>query len=307
MLRRETYDRLMFRVSLALAAAAVFLVGSGSPALDAQRAQPREATLFVSAVDDKGEPVAGLGPEAFVVTEDGRRREILRVSPATEPIDIALLVDNSQAASPAIMFMREALPRFVTALAPKGNIAVITLADRPTIAQDYTSDVKRLTDVVGRTFSMSQSGATLLDALVEVSQGQRKRSTPRAAIVAVVTDGVEFTNHYSRDVVRRLREAGTSLHMVSIGVFPHSEEHSLRERSFLIDAGPRDSGGQRVSLLNPSALDGAMQKLARELASQYKVVYGRPESLIAPEKIEVSSGKAGVTMRGAPARGGNGA
>ena len=51
----------------------------------------------------------------------------------------------------------------------------------------------------------------------------------------------------------------------------------------------------------------ALQKLARELSAQYKVVYGRPESLIPPEKIEVSSGKAGVTMRGAPARGGNGA
>ena len=55
------------------------------------------------------------------------------------------------------------------------------------------------------------------------------------------------------------------------------------------------------------ALDASLQRLARELSSQYKVVYGRPQSLIPPEKIAVSSGKAGVTMRGAPARGGNGA
>jgi len=45
-----------------------------------------------------------------------------------------------------------------------------------------------------------------------------------------------------------------------------------------------------------------MQRLARELTSQYKVVYSRPESLIPPEKIEISSARADVTMRGSLAR-----
>lgn len=263
--------------------------------------------MFVSAVDDKGEPVAGLGPDAFVVTEDGRRREVLRVSPATEPIDIALLIDNSQAARAMVTYFRESLPKFVAALAPRGQIAVITLADRPTIAVNYTSDVKRLTDAVTRIFPMTESGMTLLDAIVEVAEGQKKRATPRAAIVPIVTDGVEFTNRYHRDVIRALRDARTALHMVGIGVFQHSEEHGLRERSLLLDAGPNESGGQRIALLNPTGLDKALEKLARELSSQYKVVYGRPQSIIPPEKIQVSSGKTGVTMRGAPARGGNGA
>jgi len=38
------------------------------------------------------------------------------------------------------------------------------------------------------------------------------------------------------------------------------------------------------------------------LSSQYKVVYGRPEALVPPEKTDVSSARAGITMRGAPAR-----
>ena len=70
---------------------------------NAQNADTRRA-LFVSAVDKDGEPVTGLGPDAFVVREDGMRREILRVSRATEPIDIALLVDNSTAATQEITF-----------------------------------------------------------------------------------------------------------------------------------------------------------------------------------------------------------
>jgi VWFA-related protein len=271
------------------------------------QAPSRERTMFVSAVTDKGEPVEGLGPEAFVITEDGRRREVLRVSKATEPLDIALLVDNSQAAAPAITFLRESLAKFVATMAPASRIAVITLADRPTISTDYTSDPKRLADAVGRIFSMNQAGATLLDGVYETSQGLRKRDTPRAVIVPVVTDGVEFTNRFSKDVSRMLVDARVALHLVTIGQFYHSEEHSIRERSFMIDEAPRVSGGQRITMLTPTGLDPALARLARELSSQYKVVYGRPESLIPPEKIEVSSGKAGVTMRGAPARGGNGA
>jgi hypothetical protein len=154
---------------------------------------------------------------------------------------------------------------------------------------------------------MTQSGMTLLDGIFETTRGLARRETPRAVIVPVVTDGVEFTNRYSKDVVEALLDVNAALHMVTIGQFYHAEEHATRERSFLLDAGPRDSGGQRISLLSPHGLDDALDRLARELSSQYKVVYGRPESLIAPRRAVVSSARAGVTMRGARARGETGA
>jgi len=289
-----------------VAAAAVFaalaLLSSSPRAQDA-----REHVMFVSAVDREGEPVSGLGPEAFLIREDGVRREVLRVSRATEPIDLAVLVDNSASASDDITFLRSGLSKFVAKMAPGNHLAIIALADRPTILVDYTDDTKRLSDAVGRLFAMSQSGMTLLDAIFETTRGLGKRETPRAVIVPVFTDGIEFTNRYSKDIVAALQEEDVALHMVTIGQFYHSEEHPTRERSFLLDAGPRGSGGQRISLLSPHGLEDALQRLARELSSQYKVVYGRPQSLITPERAEVSSARAGVTMRGAKARGESGA
>ena len=286
-------------LGLALAVAAVILT---TPDVDAQRAT-RERTLFVSAVDDKGEPVAALGPDAFVVREDGARREILRVSPATEPIDIALLIDNSQATQDEVTFIREAVSGFVAKMAPGNKMAMIGLADRPTIIVDYTDDLKRLSDAAGRIFAQPSAGMTFLDAVVETAQGMRKRETPRAVLVAVITDGPEFTNRYSKDVAKTLAETGAALHIVGMGRFMHAEEHSIRERSFLIDEGPRVSGGQRVTLLAPMGLNQAMQRLARELSSQYKVVYARPESLVPPEKVEITTDRPGLKVRGTPARG----
>ena len=270
-------------------------------------AQARERTLFVSALDKDGKPVEGLGPDAFVVREDGNRREILRVSRATEPIDVALLVDNSTAAERDITYMREALSSFVARMAPKGQVAVITLADRPTIRVDYTNDAPRLTKSVGSLFSLPSAGMTLLDALSEVSKGLGRRETPRAVIVAVFTDGPEFTNLYHRDVAKALVSAKAPLHMVTIGQFYHrDQDQGIRERSFLLNVGPTESGGQRIPLLTSMGLVTAMDRLATELLSQYKVVYSRPESLIAPEKVTVSPARPEVTMHGAPARGENG-
>jgi VWFA-related protein len=266
-------------------------------------AQARERTLFVSAVDRDGNPVEQLPPSAFIVREDGVRREVLTVSSAIEPVDIALLVDNSAAASEVITFLRQALTNFVATMTPDNRVALITLADRPTIAVDYTNDTKRLSDGVGRIFSMSQSGMTLLDAIVESARGLSRRDTPRAVMVPVITDGTEFTNRYSRDLVRTLVRDRIALHIVTIGTFYHSEEHALRERSFLLDTGPRESGGQRIQLLSAHALDQSLQRLARELLSQYKVVYARPQTLIPPDRVEVSSARDDVTMRGTLARG----
>ena len=260
-----------------------------------------DRTLYVSALDAKEEPVEGLGPDAFIVQEDGRRREILRVSKAIEPIDIALLVDNSTAARSAVIDIRTALANFVAKMAPANQIAVIGLADRPTIITDYTNDPKKLSEAV-KILSMPSSGMTLLDGLVETSRGLKKRETPRAVLLPVVTDGTEFTNYYSKDVVREMVEAGAQLHLVGIGRFLHSEEHSTRERSFLLTEGPKGTGGSATTILASTGLDQAMQRLARELSSQYKVVYSRPESLIPPEKVEISSARADVTMRGSQAR-----
>jgi hypothetical protein len=143
---------------------------------------------------------------------------------------------------------------------------------------------------------------TLLDGLYETSRGLRRRDSVRAAFVPVVTDGTEFTNRYSKDVVKELRESGAALHEVTIGRFYHSDDHPIRERSFLLDDGPKATGGQRISLLIANPLATAMERLARELSSQYKVVYARADSLYNTGDVSIEPGRPGLKVRGTPAR-----
>ena len=274
---------------LALAAALVPLRAQG----------PRERTMFVSAVNAQGEPVAGLGPDDFIIREDGNAREVLRVSRAIEPIDIAILVDNSAASEGVMPRVREGLTAFVGAMTKGNQIALVAIADRPTILVDYTQSPARLRDGIGLLWPKSQAGSTLLDAVYEVSRGLARRDAPRALMVLVITDGGDFANRQFPQVAPEVRQANVAIHAITIGNFAATSDDEVRNRARLLSETTRVSGGQRVNLLTPISAQPALERLARELSSQYKVVYGRPDSLIPPEKVEISGRRPEVTMRGA--------
>jgi len=268
-------------------------------------AQAAERVLYVSAWDDKTKaPLTGLSVDAFAVKEDGRTREVLRVSPATSPMPIAILVDNSQAARNHITEIRRALTSFVRAVEGLGPVSIIGIADRPTILTDYTTDLKLLDAGIGKVFAMPGSGATLLDAIVEVSKGLARREEDRAAMVILTTENVEFSTRHYQEVLEELKKGGAQLHAVILNTpAGTSLSDEARNRASVLDRGPRESGGTRTDVLASQAFQTKMLELAAILKSQHRVVYARPEQLIPPEKIEVSATKAGVEASGAPARG----
>jgi hypothetical protein len=286
-MRRSSWLRAALPLSAALA---ILLILQGAPATLAQT-RSLERTLFVSALDSRGAPVEGLGPDAFIVRENGARREILRVSRATEPIDITVMIDNSAAATDEMSFIRSALPKFVATLAPANPIALIGLAERPTILLPSTTDVKRLTTRAEGLFALPGTGMTLL----------MKRPGSRAAIVAIFTDGVEFTDRYAKEVVQALTKARASAHLLTIGKFMEDTSLPYRERVFFISQVGR-TGGQQISMMAPHPLAANLERVAKELMSQYKVVYARPDALIPPDSVELVSGREGITMRGTPDR-----
>ena len=268
-------------------------------------AQTLERVLYVSVRDQATRaPITGLGPDAFNVREDGNRREVLRVTPATSPMSVAIIVDNSEATTPTIADLRQALTGFVKSLDGLGPVAIITVADRPTILRDYTTNQKQLQDAANKIFAMPGSGATLLDAIVEVSQGIAKRDTDRAAIVIVTGEHREFSNRHYRDVLEALAKGGAQMHtLVLTGPGGSALDDEARNRASVLDLGPKASGGTREDVLTSQAFDVKLREIAAMLKSQHRVVYGRPTTLIPPEKIEVSATKPGQAASGGPARG----
>ncbi len=260
--------------------------------------------MYVSVVDEKGEPVGRLSARDFVVREDGRAREVLVAEPSDAPLTLALLVDNSEAASPAIADVRRALASFVKRLGGKNTIAVTTFADRPTILQDYTLVLPQVLQAIERIFPAPSSGSYLLQAIRDISTGFGKRDFERGVMVAVTTEGQEFSDLNNQVVLRSLRDSGATLDVVVIQSSPGPDprEESVRERALLLDAGPRATGGRRVDILSSMGLEEALAKLARQLTGEYRITYTRPEALVPPETVEISVKRPGLDARGIPAR-----
>jgi hypothetical protein len=312
MRKTGTYTQLMtrrrvFRVLAVFSWAAIPAAAAlCAPAL--LRAQARERSMYVSVVNEAGAPVENLGPSDFIVREDNVVREVLRVAPATEPMQIEVLVDNSQAARDYIRDMRAALPSFIDALTEpneggrKNEVGIVALAERPTILAEPTFDRAQLHKGIDRIFAQSGSGSYLLDAIIEVSKGFKKRGALRPVIVALTTEGPEFSSRHFDLVLTPLKDASASLHAIVIGPLSSDTSDDAHNRNIVLDQGPRDSGGRFEHILTSMALSSKLPQLAAELTHQYKVTYGRPESLIPPEHTTVAAARPGMTARGTPAK-----
>ena len=286
----------------ALRSALILLLASLAPA--ALFAQAQQRSIFASVLDKQGNPVGSVEPADLIVREDKTQREVLKVEPSDEPMQIALLIDNSQRAEPAIRELRTALPVFISAVLAdpevrgKHQISIVTMADRPTINTDYSSDEALLLKGAGRIFSMSGSGTYMLDAVAEVSEGISKRGPTRPVIVVVTGEGAELSYRQYQEVLEKLKISGAQMHVLIVGS-PVNQSH---DRNMVISMGPRDSGGSYDNILTAMALPGRLKQLAAELTGQFRVTYARPETLIPPDTVTVTAAKPGtLTVRGTAA------
>ena len=258
---------------------------------------PRQREVYVSAVDSKGAPVKGLTVADFAVREDRTAREVLKAEAATESMQIALLIDDSEAATRMITPLREAITDFIQKLQGKAEIALITFGERQTTIVEYTTNQELLKKGVGRIFGRPSAGPYLLEAIVDASRGLEKRKAKRPVIVAITIEGIEFSNQHYQPVLEAVERSGATFHALAIGSPSSSQDDEMRNRNMVIAEATERTGGRREQVLADSALPETMRELADELLNQYVVTYSRPDTLIPPQRIEVTSTRPDVKVR----------
>jgi hypothetical protein len=265
-------------------------------------AQGRTQHIYVSATDKAGLPVRSLTAADFTIKEDGRDREVLGLAPATAPLQVALLIDNSQSTMGMVAELRQGMANFVAAMLkanPQTTISLATFGDRPTPVEGFTSAAPPLIRAVQRTFPVSGSGAYFTDAVIDASKALKKEGGPRPVVVAFVNEaGEEFSNSSRRQAIEALQNAGAQMWVVVMqgtGSLPMTQE--ARDRAALVGDTTNDSGGTSLQLLNRISFPDKMVELAGLLNTQLEVTYGRPEQLIPASKLDVKVAAKDVKLR----------
>jgi VWFA-related protein len=256
-----------------------------------------ERSVYASVLDKAGAPVQSLTARDFVVTEDGVSREVLRATRADDPLQVAVLVDTSQAVYPYVQDIRRALRAFFSELPGDHEFALIAFGERPTTLVKFTRDRGQLEAGIGRLFARPGTGAYALDAIVDASRTLRLREGARHVIVLITTEGPEFSNRYHENVLDELRPSATLQSFVITRARAVLRDDARRQREITIAEGAVDTGGRREHLLTSMALEDRLRDLAIELKHQYRVDYARPAALVPPEEIRVTVKRADLTVR----------
>lgn len=263
---------------------------AATPGLMAQR-ELRNQTVHIGVYDNKGQPPAVLNASHLAIREDGVVREILSVGPATTPMQIAVLVDTSQASQGAIPDLRDALRAFATAVwakSPESQIALYAFGERPSLEADYTTSAVAWGRGVDRLFAASGSGAYFIEAVVEAANALARRKPARGVVVAYVDEnGPEFSNRRHAQAFDALASARASLWTITRQGFSGDMSTETRERSMVVGDVTMRTGGRSFTIFAPSALKTRFTEVSDQVLAQFAVTYGRPDSLIPPEKLDV--------------------
>ena len=271
-------------------------------AVVAQQRETRERGVIVTVTTKSDTPVTDMTAPDFIVRENGVAREVVRVSPAPPPTHVAFLIDDSLALEGKVPHLRPALAAAITkiaSLSPGPQLALYTSGERPTRRVDFTPNPDQLQDAAKRMFPISNSGAYFLQTITDICRDLRKREAAAPVIVAFVSEsGPEFSSEVHSQVADSLRNAGASLWAVTLqqGALPPNSS-AVRERSAVLGDVVADSGGINKVVLSAQGIESGFRTITELLTSRYLVMYGRPESLIPPDKIEVTSRRRDVRVR----------
>ncbi|MBI2956021.1 MAG: VWA domain-containing protein [Acidobacteria bacterium] len=147
--------------------------------------------IVFSVVDRRYRHVAGLGPDDFLVYEDGVPQKIRYFSSESNlPLRIGLVVDMSNSVRPRFQYEQEAAIDFLhTVLRPKTDRAFLLAFDAtPSLVQDFTDDPLALSGAIRAL--RAGGGTALYDAIFLAAKrlGQTARSDQRKMLI-VLGDG----------------------------------------------------------------------------------------------------------------------
>jgi hypothetical protein len=239
------------------------------------RARQATATRMVlaSVTDAQNRVFADLGPDDFVLSENGEPRDVLAAYAADYPI--VVLVDNSADARRDLDAIRAAVNRFLSRTVQR-FVGLGTLADPPAM---LTALEDERPAVLARLDGLAASQSSLLmpiEAIAAAARTVRAGGSPFSAIVVVSAHSIDAAQPESTPLLPEILDTGAVVHVVSRAA-PRGGAAPRRQADLLRDLAEQTRGNYTAVFSTPSygiALDNLADRLGTEMIVEYIVPPG---------------------------------
>jgi hypothetical protein len=262
-----------------IAVPSLLFAAAGPPAGARAFQTPETKMALVTVIADANGPIRDLTAKDFVVIEDNQKRQVSSADLAEEPLSIALLIDTSQppmGLQYPTQDVRTAVAAFIKTVHARSPDAKISIADFGGAAVTrvgFTSTPAELDAVIGKIYPNHQSQAVMLEAVADAGKRLGEQPAPRRAIVSLDFNSSEGSADRSmKAAVEATHKSGVTLWPISI----RGTALSPPNREDVLNRITQANGGLRLTPIDASGLQPALQTIANTLASQYSVTFVRP-------------------------------
>ncbi len=164
--------------------------------------------------DPQNRYVTGLEKEHFQIWEDKLEQEIAYFSSEDAAISIGVIFDISGSMKDKISTARDAAVTFLKTGNPEDEYFLVEFANRPELAEDFTTDVKRLQNRL--IFAPAKGMTAMYDSVYLGLEKLKEGSNPKKALL-LITDGEDNRSRYTFSNVKEfVKEQDVQIYSIGI-------------------------------------------------------------------------------------------
>lgn len=228
--------------------------------------------VFATVQDRAGRLVTGLGPDDFVVYDDGVPQRISRFTRDYVPLSVVVLLDaSSSMRGRKLENAKKALSAFLKRLRPTDEAMLVTFDTRAQVVATFTADHDAIRRGLKR---LDGNGSTALyDAILTALDASGAASRRRRSLL-LISDGI---NNYGRarldETEARLRASGLELFAIGLesGMPEELEERAITR--MVLETLTRAAGGETFIAAEARDLQTICARISDRMHNQYAFAY----------------------------------
>jgi hypothetical protein len=285
------------RINLAKGAMAslVAAVLAVSAPLRAGQQQAASRLVLTSVSDGRNQPLVDLGPDDFVVNENGEPREIISVYPADYPV--VVLVDNSADTGGSIASIREAVVSFLDRLGQR-FVVLGTLADPPALLTSLEDGLAKVLEQLAKLTASPSTVLMPIEAVAAAARTVRDSGSPFAAIVVVSAHRIDSAQAQSTRLLPDIFDNNAIVHVVSRAAATGPRGDASRFEADLLRHLSDQTRGSFTTVFSAPSYAVALGNIAERLGTEMVVEFLVPTAGEPHGEVQV-----GVRIPGARVRG----